>query len=193
MDDQYRICRHLTLLALMSNGGEYTVEYLARVTRTTKRTRTYDVGPLQHCGYGGKTIEFLDKNIDSLYRDHPADVLLLHAGHNHFADKEPVQGIISAHRSLIDKVLTANPDAIIFVAQVIPSGKLPKYSYIPELNKELKKMVRSYHSRNIILVNVARGFDWEVHTNKDHVHPNAAGAEQMAHQWMKSIRRHLKK
>ena len=38
MDDQYRICRHLTLLALMSNGGEYTVEYLARVTRTTKRT-----------------------------------------------------------------------------------------------------------------------------------------------------------
>lgn len=38
MNDQYKICRHLTLLSLMSNGGEYTVDYLARVTNTTRRT-----------------------------------------------------------------------------------------------------------------------------------------------------------
>jgi len=38
MNDQYRICRLLTLLTLMSNGGEYTIEYLARVTGTSTRT-----------------------------------------------------------------------------------------------------------------------------------------------------------
>lgn len=38
MDDQYRICRLLTLLSLMSNGGEYSIEYLARVTGTSTRT-----------------------------------------------------------------------------------------------------------------------------------------------------------
>ncbi len=173
------------LWKMMKEAG-YDFEYIG------PRTRTYDVGPLQHCGFGGKTIEYLDKNIDSLYRAYPADVLLLHAGHNHFAEKEPVPGIIESHRSLIDKVLAINPDAIIFVAQVIPSGKLPKYSYIPELDKELKKMVRSYHSRQVILVNASKGFDWEKHTNDDLVHPNAEGAEIMARHWMKVIHRHLK-
>lgn len=174
------------LWKMLTEAG-YDFEYIG------PRTMTYDVGPLKHCGFGGKTIEYLDKNIDSLYRQYPADVLLLHAGHNHFAEKAPVPGIIEAHRSLIDKVLAINPDARIFVAQVVTSGKLPKYSYIPELNKELKKMVKSYHSENVIIVNVAKGFEWEKDTHKDHVHPNAQGAEKMARQWMKAIRKHLKR
>ena len=40
MNDQYRICRHLTLLSLMSNGGEYTVDYLAKVPQMMSRIVT---------------------------------------------------------------------------------------------------------------------------------------------------------
>ena len=170
----------------MLTAAGYDFEYIG------PRTHTYDVGTLKHCGFGGKTAEYLAANIDSLYRMYPADVVLLHAGHNHFVERQPIPEIIDAHRSIIDQVLSINPDAKIFVAQVIPSGKLPKYSYIPDLNVELKKMVRSYHSKNVVAVNVAKGFNWETDTQQDHVHPNAQGAEKMARKWMKSIRHHLK-
>ena len=40
MNDQYRICRHLTLLSFMSNGGEYTVDYLAKVPQMMSRIVT---------------------------------------------------------------------------------------------------------------------------------------------------------
>ena len=39
--------------------------------------------------YSGKNVEFLESKIDSLYRLYPADIVLLHAGHNHFAEEKP--------------------------------------------------------------------------------------------------------
>lgn len=156
------------------------------------RQKTYDVGVLHHCGFGGKNVEYLEKHIEEFYGKYTADVVFLHAGHNHFIEENPVEGMIEAHRSIIDKILVINPDAYIFVAQVIPSGKLPKYSYIPEFNRQVKKLVRSYHSKHIILVNVAKGFEWEKFTADDKVHPNPEGADHMSHRWMKAIRKHLK-
>ena len=165
----------------------YDFEYIG------PRTKTYDVGKLNHCGFGGKNVQFFDKKIDSLYRVYPGDVVLMHMGHNHFIEEDPVEGMIQAHKSVIDKITAINPDVYIFVAQVIPSGKLPKYFYIPEFNKELKKLVKSYHSRHIILVNQEKGFDWQTMTVDDHVHPNELGADLMAGKWAKAIKRHLKK
>ena len=49
------------------------------------------IGRLSHCGFSGQTVEFLDERIDSLYRRYPADVVLLHAGHNHFADRRSLR------------------------------------------------------------------------------------------------------
>ena len=56
------------------------------------------IGTLKHGGFSGKTVEFLDAKIDSLYRLYPADIVLLHAGHNHFVEEEPVDGMIAAYR-----------------------------------------------------------------------------------------------
>lgn len=82
-----------------------------------------------------------------------------------------------------------NPDATILLAQVIPAGKLPKYSYIPDLNKELASLSARLDKRgySIVLVNLAAGFDWKTDTRKDKVHPNKSGATKMANKWMDAL------
>ena len=130
------------------------------------------IGTLNHCGFSGKNVEFLESKIDSLYRLYPADIVLLHAGHNHFVEEKPVPGMIASYRSIINKIQAINPNVRILIAQVIPSGKLPKYSYIPELNEKIAEMVAGLNSGQVFLVNQAQGFNWQDYTVHDKVHPN---------------------
>lgn len=174
------------LLQLLRQEG-FDVEFVG------SKSREYPIGEIRNCGYSGSTVEYLASVVEELYTQHTADIVLLHAGHNHFIEEEPVEGMIAAHRAIIDTIHRINPQAIIIVAQVITSGKLPKYSYIPELNDELRKMVKQMRSENVLLVNQARGFDWREHTIADKVHPNKEGSRHMAERWMKSLRRVLRK
>lgn len=149
------------------------------------------IGTLNHCGFSGKNVEFLASKIDSLYRLYPADIVLLHAGHNHFAEEKPVSGMIASYKSIINTILAINPEARILVAQAIPSGKLPKYSYIPELNEKIAEMVAGLNSGQVFLVNQAQDFDWRKYTVHDKVHPNEAGAEKMAAVWFEALKKVL--
>ena len=149
------------------------------------------IGTIKHCGFGGKNVEFLESKIDSLYRLYPADIILLHAGHNHCVEEKPIPGIIAAYKSIINKIQVINPNVRILVAQVIPSGKLPKYSYIPELNKRIKEMVSELNSEGVYLVNQAENFDWQKYTVHDKVHPNITGGEKMAAVWFEALKKVL--
>jgi acetyl esterase/lipase len=151
------------------------------------------IGTLNHAGYSGKTAEFLDLHIDSLYRHYQADIVLLHAGHNHFESEKPVNGIIAALESVIYKILKINPHAKILVAQVISSGKLPKYSYLPDLNHKIADMVRQMRNENVLLVNQSKDFDWQRYTISDKVHPNEAGANKMAQVWFDAMKKDVLK
>lgn len=150
------------------------------------------IGRLSHCGFSGKNVEYLDARIDSLYRKYPADVVLLHAGHNHRADEHPVEGMMRAYKSIIGKIHAVNPQAVVFLAKVTPSGKLPKYSYIPELNRRIEAYVDSLRDGRVVLVDMARGHDWRTMTIEDMVHPNKAGREFMAERWFEAIRKTIK-
>ncbi len=149
------------------------------------------IGTLNCAGFGGKNAEYLDAHIDSIYRKYPADFVLLHTGHNHFNTENPVAGIIAAQESIIRKIRVINPNVKILVAQVILSGKLPKYSYIPDLNKNIAQMVKRLNDKNVIVVNLAKDFNWKEHTIKDQVHPNLAGATRMAEAWYKGLTKFL--
>ena len=139
---------------------------------------------LKHNGYGGKNTQYLRDNIQEIYEANPADIVLIHSGHNSFAKDKPVSGIVAATKGIIKEIQKINPRALILIAEVIPSGKLPKYSYIPKLNKELKKLsVEPY----IMTVNVARNFDWKKETIADKVHPNSQGAQKMAQAWFEVL------
>jgi lysophospholipase L1-like esterase len=161
----------------------YHVEYVG------SRTSPSPLGPLQHEGYSGKNAEFLAGVVGKSFHDHPADVVLLHAGHNHFASQKPVPGIVAALESMIATFRKENPHVIVLLAQVIPSAKLPKYAYIPELNQQIAKLAASLDTpaQRVVLVNQAQGFDPIEDTISDHVHPNARGAEKMASKWFDAL------
>lgn len=142
-----------------------------------------------HAGFSGRTAEFLAGHVDSIYRAFPADVVLLHAGHNHFREESPVQGIVQAQRAIIRTIKKINPFAWVFVAGVITSGKLPKYEYLPELNAAIKKMVDSLADSTVVFVDHSRQWDWERYTIGDKVHPNRTGAGIIAGDWMEAINR----
>ncbi len=153
------------------------------------RTSECRIGKLAHAGFSGKNAEFLSERIDSIYRRYPADIVLLHSGHNYFNTERPIESIVTAHRAIIRTIHAANPRAVILEAQVIPSGKLPKYNYISELNSALAAMVRGMNDPRIRLVDTSAGFDPERHTIGDRVHPNAAGAELLARHWFEALRK----
>lgn len=152
-----------------------------------------EFGPLAHEGYGGKNAEYLAKTVPEHFRLHPADIVLLHAGHNHEASEQPVAGIVAAHAQLIAAFRAINPRVTVLLAQVIPAGKLPKYSYLPALNTELAALAARLDTpaQRVILVDQAAGFDWRTDTVADLVHPNAQGAEKIAQVWFDALQPRL--
>jgi len=145
---------------------------------------------LPHDGYPGKTIEYLAANMQRIYFAHPADIILLHAGHNHTVEENPIPGILASTREIIQIARSINPLVIILIAQVIPSGKLPKYAYIPALNMQLAALAKDINTKAspVILVDQAKGFDVRTNTIADRVHPNQRGAEKMARVWFNALR-----
>jgi lysophospholipase L1-like esterase len=178
----------LPLLQKLTAAG-YHIQYVGSRTSDSPR------GPLPHEAYSGKTAEFLASIIAKSFRDHPADIVLIHAGHNHSAEEKPIAKIIAAHESMIQEFRKTNPHVIILLAQVIPSGKLPKYSYIPALNQGLAKLAARLNTPDqpILLVNQSETFDPEKDTIQDKVHPNEKGAEKMATQWFNALTKILDK
>lgn len=175
-------CYRYPLLEKLTSAG-YRLEYVG------SQKSDSPVGKLRHEGHGGTNAEFLATVVDKAFREHPADIILVHAGHNHFADEQPVGGIVKATEAMIKTVRDINPRVIVLLAQVIPSGKLPKYSYIPALNDQLATLAARLHTADqpVIVVNQADGFDWRIDTVDDKVHPNAQGAAKMADRWCAAL------
>ena len=134
-------------------------------------------------------------SVPAHFRAQPADIVLLHSGHNHTVEEQPVAGIVAATEKLIAAFRAANPRVTVLLAQVIPAGKLPKYAYLPELNRALALLAARLDApaQRVLLVDQATGFDWRTDTVEDRVHPNARGAEKMAAGWFAALEQILKK
>jgi lysophospholipase L1-like esterase len=173
----------LPLWQLMRDAGT-SVQYVGSKQSPSPQ------GPLAHEGYGGKNSRFLLATVPAQLAKHPADIILLHACHNHFADQHPIAGIVADHEAMIAAFRKVNPRVRIYVARPIPSGKLPKYSYLPKLGDALAEMVKRLHTEQqpVILVDQATGFDPKTDTIADLVHPTASGAQKMAQRWFEALK-----
>ncbi len=93
-----------TILALgdsITGGGRQFVCYRqVLIPELRKKNVAFRfVGPLQdaasaHAGYGGKNTKHLRGISKELYSKYPADIVLLHSGHNSFSSDKPVGGIV---------------------------------------------------------------------------------------------------
>ena len=54
-------------------------------------------------GMGARNAEFLAGTVARHGQDYPADIVLLHAGHNHSNEEQPVPGIVRATESIIGR------------------------------------------------------------------------------------------
>lgn len=188
-----------TILAIgdsITQGGKGFPSYRQiLVPELRKRGLAFEfIGPekdahSRHAGYGGKNTGWLLGRSKEMYRKYPADIVMIHSGHNSFSKDQPVPGIVRDTEAMIRNFKELNPDVIVLLAQVIPAGKLPKYAYIPELNEQLEIVVGrlSKGGARVILVNQAEGFDWRKDTLADKVHPNESGAAKMAGRWMEAL------
>jgi type 1 glutamine amidotransferase/lysophospholipase L1-like esterase len=165
--------RHALFPKLKATGAPFT--FIGPLSDATSR----------HAGYGGRNTAHLRSIAQRIYQQHPADIVLLHSGHNSFAKDKPVAGIVRDTEAIIALIRDINPKAVILLAQVIHAGKLPKYSYIPALNLALAESAKSLEG--VVLVDQAAGFDWRTDTEPDKVHPNATGAEKIAATWLGAL------
>ena len=181
----FRVYRYPLAEKLAAAG--YKVEFVG--SHATRPLAGSPLGELKHEGHSGQNIQYIDANIDAFYRQNPADIILLHSGHNHFIEEQPLEGMLKATRSVIAKVRAINPQVTVLLAQVITSGKQPKYSYIPEFNRALIPLAAELNTpkSRVILVNQEEGFDPQTDTIGDKVHPNAQGAEKMAQKWFEVL------
>ncbi|HEX7652006.1 MAG TPA: GDSL-type esterase/lipase family protein [Verrucomicrobiae bacterium] len=177
------ICSYLGPLQAKLQCAGYQVEFVG--TRTNLAGPT----PIKHEGHSGKNAEYLEKIISPVLRSQQPDIVLIHAGHNHDHAELPVPGILRATEDMIRTAQKINPQVIILVAQVIPSGKLPKYAYLPELNLALGRMIGKWPTpaQPVLLVDMAADFNWAHDTLPDHVHPNPQGAEKIAAHWFSAL------
>lgn len=161
----------------------YAVEFVG--TRETPPS----TGALRHEGYGGKNVEFLAKRLAEHFPNLAADIVLLHAGHNHFADEAPVPGMLAATEAIIATCRATNPRVVVLLAQVIPSAKLPKYSYIPEFNRALVVLAARLTTADspVVIVDQNTGYDPVADNVADLVHPNAHGAAKIAARWFEAL------
>jgi acetyl esterase/lipase len=163
----------------------YFIEYVG------SRGAASRIGTLQHEGYGGQNVEYLATQLQTKFPQNPADIVLLHAGHNYSSETELnlVPRMLAATESIIATCRATRPDVTILLAQVIPSLKLPKYSYIPEFNAALPSLAARLGTATspVIIVDQATDFDPATDTVADLVHPNAAGAAKMRDQWFDAL------
>ncbi|CAM2957717.1 GDSL-type esterase/lipase family protein [Rariglobus hedericola] len=185
----FHVYRYPLMEKLLQAG--YRVAYVG--SKTTRPVEGSPLGVLSHEGYAGQNAAFIRARFETLYRQNPADIILVHAGHNQFADQLPIPGLIKDTTAIITTARSINPKVIVLLAQVIPSGKLPKYSYIPELNQQLATLAArlTTTASPVVIVDQASGFDWKTDTVADHVHPNQQGADKMAARWFDALTRVL--
>lgn len=187
----------VTVLALgdsITAGGKGYPTYREFLAPELAKKGVAFIGPVRdaysaHAGFGGKNSGFLLKKLPEIYQKYPADFVLLHSGHNHFSKDDPVPQIVTDTEAMVKHIHRVKPTAVVLVAQVILSGKLPKYAYLPELNGELGLLVDRLKAEGlpVALVNQADGFDWETDTKDDKVHPNVLGAQKMAKRWFEVL------
>jgi lysophospholipase L1-like esterase len=115
----------------------------------------------------------------------PADIILVHIGTNDMYGSNP-DGAPQRLGTLLDKLTTGMPNALIAVAKIIPfpAGA----AAVNKFNAAIPGIVQTRVSagKHIILVDLNKDFPSSGMSN-DMVHPNASGYAWMAGPWYNAI------
>ncbi len=136
-----------------------------------------------HDGHRGEFISQIEDHSNVGIYAAP-NIVLLHAGTNDMYRDIDVSSAPARLKSLIKKILVHAPNAVVFVAQIIPSTTAAIQRRIEAFNDAVPDVVNSF-DRHVILVPMNDVVSTE--DISDNLHPNDIGYEKMAKKWLEVI------
>ena len=164
-------------------------DYLMVGSRNTNDPRNPTVFIGRHEGYSANRADhFLTGNgpnagIDAMMAAQSPDVVLLHLGSNDMHQSQTQDSTVNEIENIISKILSANGNATILVANVIPwfgSSNNPNITDdIRRLGNQIISSVNAMGNPNVIIADVRSGFAAS-DMQQDLIHPNVDGENRIA-------------
>ncbi len=158
---------------------------------------------LESCGAeeGRNLVDFIEGR--GANQGYEFDIALIHLGTNDLGGY-PLHGhqlsdLINDYKEVVDILRDHNPKVVIFVAKIIPNGRVtvdgdpaPISNGIADFNDRIANVAveLNTHESPVIVVDHYSNFDTDtmlLDQNGSWTHPNQAGAEFMAGQWLEAI------
>ncbi|CAG8973853.1 hypothetical protein HYALB_00005599 [Hymenoscyphus albidus] len=134
-----------------------------------------------HEGHSGAVIDEIAA-FTSAYRERP-NVILVHAGTNDINQGLNLESAPLRVDALVEKLLTACPDATIIVARIIPSGRIATAGLVPPFNTAVAALMstRIQKGQHIVIADLFSAV--QAADLPDKTHPNDFGYNKMAVSW----------
>lgn len=151
--------------------------------------------PTNHEGHSGWTIanfgsvRGLYPEVETWLKATPADIILLHIGTNDITLELELDNAPLRFATLLDKIDESAPNALIVVAQIVPTQDDAKNLLVSNYNDALARLVRerSKRSDRILLIDMFHSLfyepEYKTSSLKDLYHPNDYGYQLMATSW----------
>jgi lysophospholipase L1-like esterase len=137
-----------------------------------------------------------ERDLEVWLRGQTPDLVLMHFGTNDAWGGANADDVLAAYSKILVSLRQKNPRVVFVVAQLIPMA-LADCLYCDGVVRNLNAAIPGWANRNstvespILVVDQHTGFDARALT-RDGVHPNPAGAQQMADRFFRVIRSYLK-
>ena len=160
---------------------------------TTVDSRSF---PQNHEGYSGYTIDQITQLVEKALTSNPPHIVLLMIGTNDISQNRDLSNAPKRLGSLLDRITTKAPNALVVVAKIIPQKDDSANSKTQTYNTGIAPVVneRITAGKHLILVDMYKPFtdhaNYKTEWLSDAVHPSANGYAAMAKVWypvMKSL------
>jgi GDSL-like lipase/acylhydrolase family protein len=137
--------------------------------------------------WGWHTNQVLDMLPDWL-PEYEFNIVLLHLGSNDAFSFEDSSITAQEIRDVIATLRDANPEVVIFLAEIIPVDNSDSNDLVIALNERIVVIAQDLSTAQspVIIVDQFNGFDADLDT-WDGVHPNDSGAYKMADKWFAAL------
>jgi len=141
-----------------------------------------------HEGHWGWTTRELVDGLPDWLPLYSFDVVLLHAGTNDIFLEETLENATANVEQMVDILRQSNPDAVILLAQIIPTGYATENERIVPFNGMREELADELDDEDspVIVVDMYNALDPEIHL-WDGLHPNEEGETIMAEEWLRGL------
>lgn len=149
--------------------------------------------PRNHEGLSGDSIQGTGNRAANAVPATTPDIILLHIGTNNLGGNGVPQGVPGQLATLVDQLIEDAPDALIVVAQLIPTTQAQRTQNTQAYNATIPELVqsRAAQGKHVVMVDMFDAFTSNPGgvnpLMNDFLHPNVAGYVVMAQTWYDAI------